>query len=132
MSHMPLQVILAPLELGLMFPTDRAHRLSPLLHLTREDQPECGIKLVLTTLADLSVVGLEVLEVLEGELPHPPRLDGGGQTGLVGRQAGQVEVQVDEDEGDGDQEAEELQDLLVASHQADQGQHRLARSVPPS
>ena len=45
---------------------------------------------------------------------------------MVRRQLGQVEVEVDEDEGDGDEEAEELQHLLVTSHQANQGQHRLA------
>ena len=80
--HVPLQVLLAPLQLGLMFLTDRGHRVSPLLHVAGEDQPEGGIKLVVGLLADLTVVVglLEVLKVLEGELPHPPGLDGGGQT----------------------------------------------------
>ena len=94
-SHVPLQVLLAPLKLLLMFLTDRRHRLSPLFHLTGEDEPEGGIKLVVRTLALLCGV-----EVREGELPHPPRLDGGRQAGVVGRQPGQVEVQVDEDQGD--------------------------------
>ena len=128
-SHLPLQVLLAPLQLGPMFPTDRPHRLPPLLHLAGEDLPEGGIEL-----ADwLGVVGLRhLLEVLEGALPHPPGLDGGGQTGVVGGEAGQVEVQVDEDQGDGDEEAEELHHLLVTSHEADQGQHGLTGAVPPS
>ena len=132
--HVPLQVLLAPLELRLVFLTDRGHRLAPLLHVAGEDEPEGGIELVVIVLPDLSVVVglLQVREVLEGELPHPPGLDGGGQTGVVGRQLGQVEVEVDEDEGDGDQETEELHHLLVTSHQSDQGEHRLGGAGPLS
>ena len=70
--HLPLQVLLAPLELCLMFLTDRSHCLSPLLHVAGEDLPEGGIKLVGIILADLSVVLRlrEVLDVLE--VSHHP------------------------------------------------------------